>query len=91
MVTPPGGGATGVITFPSQMKKERTEAPNTGINLQGCFEKWGISPDTKLAKTCVEFEGLTAQQVKQILQRIPSTFKASLEVEYPEQRQEGDS
>jgi hypothetical protein len=30
----------------------------------------------------IEFSGLTAQQIKQVLQRIPSTFKATLEISY---------
>jgi len=66
------------------MKLRRTEEPATGINLSGSFEAWGVSSSQSIEKARIEFCGLTAQQIKQILQRIPSAFKASLEIEYKE-------
>ncbi len=63
---------------------KKTEEPATGINLSGSFESWGVSSSRTIDKARIEFSGLNVQQVKQILQRIPSAFKASLEVEYEE-------
>ncbi|HYA42142.1 MAG TPA: hypothetical protein VEF34_12615 [Syntrophobacteraceae bacterium] len=66
------------------VKIRKSEEPATGINLSGSFEAWGVSSGQSIDKAKIEFSGLTAQQVKQILQRIPSAFKASLEIEYKE-------
>ncbi len=68
------------------IQNKKSDEPATGIHLSGCFEKWGVESDTSLDSATIEFKGVTAQQVKQILQRIPSTFKASLEVSF----QQGD-
>ena len=68
------------------IQSKKSDEPATGIHLSGCFEKWGVGSDTSLDHATIEFKGVTAQQVKQILQRIPSTFKASLEVSF----QQGD-
>lgn len=76
-VTPPSGPASPVEP---QVQTHRTAAPTTVINLVGSFEQWGVPGDAVLKKAQIEFEGLTVQQVKQILQRIPSTFRANLEV-----------
>jgi len=66
------------------IKNKKSEEPNTGINLQGYFEAWGISSDQSIESARIEFSGLTAQQIKVILQRIPSTFKANLDITYEE-------
>jgi len=63
-------------------QSRKSDEAATGINLSGCFEKWGIDSDKTLSTAIIEFQGLTAQQVKQILQRVPSTFKASLEITF---------
>jgi len=86
-VTPTGlgGGPTppGATTPTSpQAQTHRTQAPTTVINLVGSFEQWGVPSDAALKKAQIEFEGLTVQQIKQILQRIPSTFRANLEITY---------
>jgi len=75
-------GTAPVILPTSQTK--RSDEPATGINLSGFFEKWGVLPSQTLDTARIEFGDLTAQQVKQILQRIPSTFKAKLEITYKE-------
>lgn len=72
-----------VIVIPST-KSKKSQEPGTGINLSGCFETWGISSNQPIESARIEFSGLTAQQIKQILQRIPSTFKASLDITYKE-------
>ena len=81
--TPDVPGLPGLPNKPLIITQNRkSDEPATGINLSGCFEKWDISSDRTLNSAKIEFQGLTAQQVKQILQRIPSTFKASLEITF---------
>lgn len=75
------------VILPDTKNKKSVE-PATGINLSGCFETWGISSNQSIEIARIEFSGLTAQQIKQILQRIPSTFKASLDITYKEGDQE---
>lgn len=70
--------------IPAASINKQTDEPVTGINLSGCFEKWGISSTQTIDSARIEFSGLTAQQIKQILQRIPSTFKATMEISYKE-------
>lgn len=83
--TPGIPGLPGLPNKPLIITQNRkSDEPATGINLSGCFEKWGISSEKALASVNIEFQGLTVQQVKQILQKIPSTFKASLEVTFHE-------
>ncbi|KYH32456.1 hypothetical protein MOMUL_10570 [Moorella mulderi DSM 14980] len=87
---PVGGPA--VETEPSGVQKKTclAEEPNTGINLCGYFEKWRLSAEHTLDKVKLEFQGLTVQQVKQILQRLPSFVRASLEVTYREEGKDDD-
>jgi hypothetical protein len=61
-------------------RTRRTTEPAIGINLSGQFEKWGIASSAELTIAKIEFTNLTAQQLKQILERLPTAFKASLEV-----------
>jgi hypothetical protein len=70
--------------IPIISKNKKSVEPATGINLSGCFESWGVSSSQAIDSARIEFSGLTAQQIKQILQRIPSTFKATLEIAYKE-------
>jgi hypothetical protein len=69
---------------PSNVKTKKSEAPATCINLSGCFETWAVPTSQQIESARIEFSGLSAQQIKQILQRIPSTFKATLEITYTE-------
>ena len=94
---PPGGGPvvapggdTGVTFWPTtpNVKVQRTEQPTTGINLIGSFEKWGISPTQELNSAKIEFNNITVQQIKQILQRVPSAFRASLEITYSQDQEQ---
>lgn len=78
-----GNNAPGPPNVPFTVTQHKqSDEPANGINLSGCFEKWGIPSDQTLSSAKIEFQGLTAQQIKQILQRIPSTFKANLEISY---------
>ncbi len=63
-------------------KSKKSEEPATGINLSGCFETWGVPTSQTIEKARIEFSGLTAQQIKLILLKIPSTFRANLEIIY---------
>ncbi len=75
-----GGTTPPVVPIPT-IKTNKSE-PATGINLSGCFETWGVPTSQPIETARIELSGLTAQQIKQILQRIPSTFKATLEIAY---------
>jgi type III secretory pathway lipoprotein EscJ len=75
-------GNEGITPPPPVIKSKKSEEPATGINLSGCFETWGVPTSQTIETARIEFAGLTAQQIKQILQRIPSTFKATLEIAY---------
>jgi len=81
-ITPPPGPIS-----PGSIEVRQTEEATTGINLSACFEKWGVDASTVLNTAKIEFSNLTVQQVKQILTRLPSSFKASMEVTFTK---EGD-
>lgn len=90
---PPTGG-TGVIAPPGGQTPvpqiPQTQSildPRTGINLCGAFEQWGLDASTTLARTKIEFHNLSVQQIKQILQRLPSAFKATMEITYTEEQE----
>lgn len=82
-------GDEGTITLPVPQPKppstRRTVEASTGINLASSFEKWGLPADGQMQTARLEFEDLTVSQIKQILQRIPSSFKAILEVSFSEE------
>jgi hypothetical protein len=66
----------------------RTDKPASGLNLSGCFETWGVPLTVTLSSARIEFSDLSVPQLKQILMKLPSAFKASLEVSYPEETKE---
>lgn len=70
------------------LKSRKSEGPTTGINLSGCFETWRLPASQTIETARIEFFGLTAQQIKQILQRIPSTFRATLEIAYKDEEKQ---
>jgi hypothetical protein len=84
--TPSGGGEVPPL-WPTA-KTHATEQPTNVINLIGSFEKWGVPTTTNLSSAKVEFNDLTVQQMKQILQRIPSAFRASLEISYTQEQEQ---
>ena len=78
---------SGNETTPAPLPKRhvrRSEEAATAINLSGCFEKWGIPSDKTIGAARIEFTGLSAQQIRQILTKIPSAYKATLEITYNE-------
>jgi hypothetical protein len=62
--------------------KRESDAPNTSINLIGMFEQWKLPSEKTINKASIEFSGLTVQQIKQILQRIPSSVHAGMNIDY---------
>ncbi|MDD4099137.1 MAG: hypothetical protein PHC30_10230, partial [Lentisphaeria bacterium] len=80
----PNGGKETPLPPPSNVKTQKSDSPATCINLSGCFETWAVPTSQQIETARIEFSGLSAQQIKQILQRIPSTFKATLEITYTE-------
>lgn len=70
----------------SELLTRSTPTATTVINLIGSFEQWGVPSDTKLDSAKLSFVGLTVQEVKQLLQKLPSSIRANLEVTY---RKEG--
>jgi hypothetical protein len=81
-ITPPIGPLGPVPPVPVPTEVHRTDGATTAINLTACFEKWGVDPSAVLDTTKIEFNNLTVQQVKQILTRLPSSLKASMEVTF---------
>jgi hypothetical protein len=84
-----GNESSGTVapTVSRSVQTRRIDEPNIGINLAGYFERWGVSSGTTLHNAKVEFNDVTVQQLKQILQRLPSSVKASLEISFPEEDQ----
>lgn len=82
------GGSQPTETVPAESKTVthtfKSDEPATALNLSGYFEKWKV-PATAIESAKIEFNGLTAQQIRQILQRIPSAYKASLEISFTEE------
>lgn len=58
----------------------RTDEPVIGINLLGKLELWCVSSETTLDVARIEFKNLTVLQLKQILQHLPASIRASLEI-----------
>jgi len=92
-VTPPPTSGElpvgGTLDQPSQVNEKevrhfKSEQPMNCINLSGCFEKWGVSSTKNLESASVEFSGITVQQMKQILQRIPSSYRANMSISFEE-------
>lgn len=82
--TPPAGQPPGQtsLPLPPVTRTERTTAESNTISLIGQLEAWGITPDQTLTSAKVEFTNLTAQQLRRILQQVPSAHRANLEVSY---------
>jgi len=83
--TTPTAGQTS-LPLPPVTQTHRTTAESNTISLIGQLEQWGITQDTLLTSAKVEFSNLTAQQLRRILQQIPSAHRANLEVSYQQQQ-----
>ena len=51
----------------------------------GSLEQWGLKANQELEALQLTFANLTVQQAKQLLQRLPSTLKGNLAVQYKEE------
>ncbi len=59
-----------------------TPTPTSIVNLIGSFDQWGVPSDASLDSVRLEFEGMTVQQAKALIQRLPSNLRAKLEVAF---------
>lgn len=66
------------------LKNNKTDEPTPIGNLASYFEVWGIPANQSIDAVRIGFTGLTVQQIKLILARIPSTFKATMDIDYKE-------
>ncbi|MDB6022250.1 MAG: hypothetical protein JWQ04_2107 [Pedosphaera sp.] len=74
------------LPLPPVPVTRRTDSESNTISLIGQLELWGVTPDKMLTSAKVEFTNLTAQQLRRILQQIPSAHRANLEVSYQQQQ-----
>jgi len=79
---PAGLGPATQVT--DNITSRHSEAATTSVNLMACLDKWGLASGKTLQSVRLQFEGMTVQQVKAVLQRLPSSAKASIEVTYEE-------
>ena len=68
------------VNPPSAAPKKHTAAPANGSTLQGKFEEWGLA-GKKLKSATLSVEGISVSDLKAFLMRLPSKYKASMEVE----------
>jgi len=59
--------------------------PAKGIDLGGQLEAWGIAGDKNITNIKLQFTDIPAQQLKQMLQRLPVQFKAVMDITYNEE------
>jgi len=70
------------LPLPPVPVTRRTDTESNTITLIGKLEEWGITPDKTLTSANVRFTNLTAQQLRRILQQIPSAHRANLEITF---------
>ncbi len=58
----------------------------TTLNLSGELENWGLAAADKISQAKLEFQGLTVKELKALLQKLPPTTRAILEVTLPEEK-----
>jgi metal-sulfur cluster biosynthetic enzyme len=61
---------------------QHTDTESNTLTLIGKLVEWGITPEMTLTTAKVQFSNLTAQQLRRILQQIPSAHRANLEVTF---------
>lgn len=86
----PPGPLPPVTPPPVTAEVRSTNGATTVVNLIGSFEQWGVPSDASLDTTRLEFEGLSVQQAKAILQRLPSNVRARLDIAYRPPADGGD-
>ena len=79
-VTPSNPPPVPPVNPPPVAPKKHTAAPANGSTLQGKFEEWGLA-GKKLKRVTLSVEGISVSDMKAFLTRLPSKYKASMEVE----------
>ena len=76
---------TGVASIrESTLQTKMTAAPAKGMSLLGLFEQWGVQPDKPLRKARIELADINVRELKSLIQRMPSSLQAMLEIQYEE-------
>ena len=83
-VNPPPVPPVPVPPSPS-VKQHHCEPSNTST-LIGQFEKWGVSKNQKLKTASITIEGITVQDLQAMIQRLKSSYKASMDISYDEEK-----
>jgi hypothetical protein len=68
-----------VVTPPSRLTRDAQ--PNSGLNLLGLVENWGVKPGTKLHKVVLSIETMNGAQLQKMLKDLPDGVKYGLELE----------
>lgn len=84
----PDDGATLVPPRPPRQRRvRRSSQPRRPINLTGELEQWGIDVRAMIPVARLEFTGISAAQLRDLLSRLPRDVPAVLEVEIEEEAQ----
>ena len=75
----PGDDLPGTIINVEPATVKRSEEKTT-LNLSGELENWGLAAADKIPLARLEFKGLTVKELKILLQKLPPTTRAILEV-----------
>jgi len=71
-------------TQPILQLQTKEAGPSNSINLMGKLEDWNLSANKPIVNFTLGFADLDATKIKQILQRIPSNFQATMSIKYEE-------
>lgn len=74
-----GGGTTGG-TVVAENPTVRRSLPKSGVNLSAEFDNWGLKAADRIPMAKIELNGLTVQELKILLQKLPPVVKAILEI-----------
>ena len=79
----PGDDLPRTITSVKPATVKRSEEKTT-LNLSGELENWGLAAADKIPLARLEFKGLIVKELKTLLQKLPLTTRAILEITMPE-------
>jgi hypothetical protein len=69
---------------PVSQSQTKDAGPASSINLMGKLEEWSLSANEPIENLTLGFADLDAAKIKQILQRIPSSFQVTMSITYKE-------
>ena len=73
---------------PVPQVESRHANPTNGVTLTGNFEKWGLPSNKMLKSATLNIEGISVAALKNFISRLPSAYRASLDVTFdPEDKQ----